>query len=223
IRSEGVGVVVLKPLAAAQRDGDRVLAVIRGTAVNQDGPSSGLTVPNKLAQEAVIRAALTNAGVAPAAVSYVEAHGTGTSLGDPIEVRALAAVLGAERTQPFYLGSVKTNIGHTESAAGVAGLIKVVLSMQHDELPPHLHFQTPTPHVDWQTIPAVVPTRRTPWSGTARVAGISAFGASGTNAHVIVAAPPVVEDAAVAERPYSLLPLSAKSEPALRELAARYA
>src|SRR5690606_3440857 len=138
-RGEGCGVLVLKRLADALADRDRVLAVIRGTAVNQDGRSGGLTVPNGPAQEAVIRAALADAGVAPGDIGYVEAHGTGTSLGDPIEVRALAAVYGGGRTadSPLWVGSVKTNIGHLESAAGIAGVIKVILSMQHERLPQH--------------------------------------------------------------------------------------
>ncbi len=146
VRGEGCGVVVLKRLSDALADGDRVLAVIRGSAVNQDGASSGLTAPNGPAQEAVIRAALANGGVAPHEVSYVEAHGTGTALGDPIEVQALGAVLGPGRAadQPLLVGSVKTNLGHLEAAAGVAGLIKVVLVLEHGEIPPSLHFSSPT-------------------------------------------------------------------------------
>ncbi len=139
--------VVLKRLADALADGDRVLAVIRGTAVNQDGRSGGLTVPNGPAQEAVIRAALADAGVDPSQVDYVEAHGTGTSLGDPIEVEALSRVMGEGGR--CLVGSVKTNIGHLESAAGIAGLIKVVLALQHERLPRHLHFNEPSPHIPW--------------------------------------------------------------------------
>jgi acyl transferase domain-containing protein len=224
VRSEGVGVVVMKRLSDAERDGDRILAVVKGTAVNQDGPSSGLTVPNKLAQEAVIRQALENAGVSPADVGYAEAHGTGTSLGDPIEVRALAAALGKDRQQPFYLGSVKTNIGHAESAAGIAGLIKITLSLVHGEIPPHLHFETPTPHIDWEQVPAIVPTSRIPWQGLDRIAGLGAFGASGSNAYAVLAAAPVREasDVVGGERPYHLLPLAAKNEAALRDLVKQY-
>ena len=175
-RGEGCGVLVLKRLSDAQRDGDRVLAIIRGTAVNQDGRSGGLTVPNGPAQEAVIRAALADAGVAAADVDYVEAHGTGTSLGDPIEVRALAGALGTGRSpeRPLWIGSVKTNIGHLESAAGIAGVIKVVLSLQHERIPPQLHFHEPSPHIDWSSSPievtaqgSRVETRRTnPASGS---------------------------------------------------------
>ena len=148
-RGEGCGVLVLKRLSDAVADGDRILAVVRGTAVNQDGRSGGLTVPNGPAQETVIRAALADGRVDPADISYVEAHGTGTSLGDPIEVRALAGALGAGRSQdnPLAIGSVKTNIGHLESAAGIAGVIKVILSLQHEYIPPHLHFRQPSPHI----------------------------------------------------------------------------
>ena len=225
VRSEGCGMVVLKRLSDALADNDNILALIRGTAVNQDGFSSGLTVPNKLAQEAVVRAALANAGVKPAQVSYIEAHGTGTSLGDPIEVRALAAVLGEGRTQdsPFFLGSVKTNIGHLEAAAGIAGLIKVVLALQHQEIPPHLHFQIPSPNIAWHELPAVVPTQRTPWPGEERFAGTSSFGASGTNAHAILsAAPSPHATPSPVDRPFHLLTLSAKNEKALIELVAKF-
>jgi acyl transferase domain-containing protein/NADPH:quinone reductase-like Zn-dependent oxidoreductase/NAD(P)-dependent dehydrogenase (short-subunit alcohol dehydrogenase family)/acyl carrier protein len=227
-RGEGCGVVVLKRLSDARRDDDRILAVIRGTAVNQDGKSSGLTVPNRFAQEAVIREALACAGVEPAQVDYVEAHGTGTSLGDPIEVRALAAVLGNGRSKdrPFLLGSVKTNIGHLESAAGVAGLIKVILSLQHQTVPPHLHLRTPNPHVAWGEIPARIPTALTPWPITdhARIAGLSSFGGSGTNAHVVVeeAPAPIPGPSATPERPQHILVLSAKTRAALWSLAKRF-
>src|SRR5207253_8351618 len=139
---------------------DRILAVIRATAVNQDGRSGGFTAPNEVAQRTLIREALTRAGVAPADIDYVEAHGTGTSLGDPIEVQALAAALGDDRPpeRPLVVGSVKTNLGHLESAAGVAGLIKVVLSLQHNEIPPHLHFRTVNPHIAVGDFPWHVPT-----------------------------------------------------------------
>jgi acyl transferase domain-containing protein len=218
VRAEGCGVVVLKRLSDAVADGDRVVGLIRGSAVNQDGRSSGLTVPNKLAQESLIREALARAGVAPGEVGYVEAHGTGTSLGDPIEVRSLAAVLGKGRTpgDPFVLGSVKTNIGHLESAAGVAGLIKVLLSLQNEEIPPHLHFNEPNPHVDWAEVPAVIPTQLRPWPRDKgrRVAGVSSFGVGGTNAHAIMEEAPAVE-ASGPSRPWQLILLSAKSGIAL--------
>jgi acyl transferase domain-containing protein/acyl carrier protein len=226
-RGEGCGMVVLKRLSDAQADGDRVLAVIRGSAVNQDGPSSGLTAPNGPAQEAVIREALAHAGVTPGEVGYVEAHGTGTQLGDPLEVQALGAVFGSEREQPLWLGSVKTNIGHLEAAAGITGLIKLVLSLQHRELPAHLHFKTPSPHIPWADCALRVPTALTPWEpiGGRRIAGVSSFGFSGTNAHVVLEEAPAVPVAAAAARPprAHLMALSARDETALVELAARYA
>ncbi|MGI9180911.1 MAG: type I polyketide synthase, partial [Longimicrobiaceae bacterium] len=190
VRGEGCGIVVLKRLSSAVADGDPILAVIRGSAMNQDGASSGITVPNKLAQEAVIRDALAAADVQPHEVHYVEAHGTGTPLGDPIELRALGAVLGQGRSAdaPFYVGSVKTNIGHLEAASGIAGLIKVILMLQRGEIPPHLHIRQPSPHIPWEEIPAAVPATLVPWTAGAgsRVAGVSSFGASGTNVHVVV-------------------------------------
>src|SRR5690606_13665008 len=221
-RGEGCGVIVLKRLSQAIADGDRILGVIRGSDINQDGATSGLTVPNRRAQEATIRRALANAGIEPNQVQYVEAHGTGTPLGDPIEVRALASVLGPGRPadRPFLLGSVKTNIGHLESAAGIAGLIKVLLALQHRVIPPHLHFDEPTPHVEWDRIPVRVPVEPTPWSDgePRRVAGISSFGASGTNVHLVVEeAPPAADTPAELERPIHILSLSAKSAAALRE------
>jgi acyl transferase domain-containing protein/acyl carrier protein len=227
-RGEGCAVVVLKRLSDAVADGDNILALIRGTAINHDGKSSGLTVPNGLAQQKLISAALANAKVEPAQVSYVEVHGTGTALGDPIEVDALAAVLGKGRshTQPLTLGSVKTNIGHLEAAAGVAGLIKVVLAMQHGEIPPHLHLKKLNPAISWEDFPLVIPTALTPWSSTEgqrRLAGVSSFGMSGTNAHVVLEEAPVASQKSNSlERPLHLLALSAKSEAALKELAGRF-
>lgn len=227
VRSEGAGVVVLKRLSDALRDGDRIHAVIRGSAINQDGRSSGLTAPSGPAQEAVLRAALEDAGVQPTDVDYVEAHGTGTSLGDPIEVQAIGAVYGAGRTQdrPLYIGSVKTNLGHLEAAAGVAGLVKAALSLEHGEIPPHLHFTTPNPHIAWDALPVAVPTRRTTWDVRERPrrAGVSSFGFSGTNAHVVLEEAPA---SGVTARPADradLLVLSAPNDDALRALAARYA
>ena len=220
-RAEGSGIVVLKRLADAQRDDDRILAVILGSAVNQDGKSSGLTVPNRHAQEAVIRQALDFAGVSPREIQYVEAHGTGTPLGDPIEVRALVNVLGQGRSlaNPFYLASVKTNIGHLESAAGIAGLIKVVLALRHREIPAHLNLHNPTPHVQWNEIPVCVPTSLTPWpAGTGqRLAGVSSFGGSGTNSHIVVGeAPEPAKPAPAPQRPLHLLAVSARTDVALR-------
>ncbi len=224
-RGEGCGIVALKRLSDAKADGDRILAVIRGSAANQDGASSGLTAPNGPSQEAVVRDALANAGVASLDVGYVEAHGTGTALGDPIEVQALAAALcGGRATEaPLAIGSVKTNIGHLEAAAGVAGLIKAVLVLQHGEIPPHLLLHEPNPHIDWASMPIVVPTELTRWAADRpRIAGVSAFGFSGTNVHVVLEAAPAVEPAPVDERLVHVLTLSARTEPALRELARRY-
>jgi acyl transferase domain-containing protein/SAM-dependent methyltransferase/acyl carrier protein len=226
-RGEGCGVLVLKRLSDARADGNRILAVIRGSAVNHDGPSSGLTVPNGLAQQAVIRQALESGGVAASEVSYLEAHGTGTSLGDPIEVDAMWAVLGEGRQgAPLWMGSAKTNLGHLESAAGVAAVMKVVLALQHKQLPPHLHFKKPNPHIAWERMAVEVPTRLTRWEPEQgrRLAGVSSFGLSGTNAHVLLEGAPEEEQEARAEeeRPKHVLVLSARTEGALEELARRY-
>jgi acyl transferase domain-containing protein/NADPH:quinone reductase-like Zn-dependent oxidoreductase/SAM-dependent methyltransferase len=228
VRGEGCGMIVLKRLSDAQADGDRILAVIRGSALNQDGPSSGLTAPNGPAQQAVIRAALENGSVEPGQVSYIETHGTGTSLGDPIEVQAIGAALcvGRASDNPLAIGSVKTNIGHLEATAGIAGLMKAVLCLQHREIPPHLHFHNPSPHIPWQKWPIIVPTELTPWYGVdgRLIAGVSSFGFSGTNAHVVLEAAPAIESVeAAVERPLHVLALSAKNEAALRELAGRLA
>ncbi len=190
VRSEGCGILVLKRLSDAQRDGDRVMAVIRATAVNQDGASSGLTVPNGGAQQRLISAALARAGLSGNDVDYLEAHGTGTPLGDPIEVQAAAAVYGTDRdpNRPLLMGTAKTNIGHLESAAGAAGLIKVVLSLQNELIPQTLHFQNPNPHIPWDSLPVQVVEKPTPWlpNGRPRRAGVSSFGFTGTNAHVLL-------------------------------------
>ena len=226
-RGEGCGVIVLKRLSDALRDADNILAQIRGSAINHDGRSSGLTVPNGPSQQAVIRQALKNAGVEPEQVSYIEAHGTGTSLGDPIEVGALAGVFAEKRPSESSLaiGSVKTNIGHLEGAAGIAGLMKVVLALKHQTIPPHLHFQHPTPYIDWDKLPIAVPTEKQVWStgGKPRIAGVSSFGFSGTNAHVVIEEAPLSEpNTAEVERPVQLLTLTAKTETALRQLVQRY-
>ncbi|WP_129674294.1 type I polyketide synthase [Candidatus Chloroploca sp. Khr17] len=233
VRGEGVAALVLKRLSDALADGDPVLAVIRGSAANQDGASSGLTAPNGPAQEAVIRAALADARLAPAEVSYVEAHGTGTSLGDPIELQALGAVFGPARpeTRPLVVGSIKTNIGHLEATAGMAGLIKLVLMLRHRHIPASLHFVTPSPHVAWDELPLRVPTALEPWPTAAPlVAGVSSFGFSGTNVHLVLEAAPAREPALpvspqpeAKERPVHLLALAAKSASALRSLATSYA
>jgi myxalamid-type polyketide synthase MxaC len=226
VRSEGCGMVVLKRLADALRDGDPVRAVIRGSAVNQDGRSSGLTAPSGPAQEAVIRTALMRAGIDPCNVAYVEAHGTGTALGDPIEIQALASALceGREGSRPLLVGSVKTNMGHLEAAAGVAGLLKAVLAVQHGEIPPHLHFHEPNPHISWEELPVRVPIERTPWpaSYSTRVAGVSSFGFSGTNAHVVLEAPPVDGQPPASSDGPHLLAISARTAEALKAMALAY-
>ena len=190
VRGEGCGVIVIKRLEDAIRDGDRIRAVIRGSAINQDGASGGLTVPNGVAQQRVIADALKRADLEPSDVGYLEAHGTGTSLGDPIEAQAAGAVLGAGREpgQPLLMGSVKTNIGHLEAAAGIAGVIKVILSLENELLPQHLHFQNPSPHIPWDRLAVQVVEEATAWerNGRPRIAGISSFGFAGTNAHVIL-------------------------------------
>ncbi len=230
VRSEGCGLAVLKRLEDAVAAGDPILAVIRGSAVSQDGRSNGLTAPNGPAQERVIRGALARAGVAPESVGYVEAHGTGTALGDPIEALALGAALGAGRPAdaPLLVGSVKTNLGHLEAAAGIASLAKVVLALRHGEIPASLHFRNPSPHIPWERLPLRVVAERTPWpapaEGAPRRAGVSSFGFTGTNAHLIVeeAPPPAERPAAVGEGPH-FLPVSARTAEAARQLAAAWA
>ncbi|MFG6107741.1 SDR family NAD(P)-dependent oxidoreductase [Leptothoe sp. EHU-05/26/07-4] len=235
-RGEGCGVVILKRLSDALAHGDNVLAIIRGSAVNQDGPSSGFTVPSRSAQETLIRKALAAARVTSEDVSYVEAHGTGTPLGDPIELRALAALFKASRSaqEPLILGSVKTNVGHLEAAAGIVSLIKVVLQLQHRQIAPHINFTTPTPHVDWQKMPVSIPTTIRPWTAVndRRIAGVSAFGASGTNAHLVVEefcrrvdnsdSSPAVGENDPSDRPLHVLTLSARTETGLLQLLNRY-
>ncbi len=225
VRGEGCGMLVLKRLSDAERDGDRIFALIRGSALNQDGRSSGLTAPNGRAQEALIRGALANARVNPGDIDYVEAHGTGTPLGDPIEVKALNETYGQrEAGRPLYVASVKTNIGHLEAAAGVAGVVKAVLAMQHRCIPPHLHLNEPNPLIDWAQSPIVVPKEPIDWTGSGKAprrAAVSSFGFSGTNAHIVLEeAPPRVEPAAADE--VQLLLLSAATPAALTELTRRY-
>ena len=228
-RGEGVGIIVLKRLSQAIADGNRVLAVILGSAVNQDGRSGGLTVPNGVAQERLIRDALASARLQPSDVSYIEAHGTGTSLGDPIEMHSLRSVFapGRQAEHPLVIGSAKTNFGHLEAAAGVAGLIKVVLALQHGEIPRHLHFERLNPHIDLTGFPAVIPTELRDWTHAAgtRVAGVSAFGFSGTNAHLLVAeADPTLSTPSAGDTSRSeLAVLSARTPSALRMLARRLA
>jgi myxalamid-type polyketide synthase MxaE and MxaD len=231
VRGEGCGVVVLKRLSDALADGDPVLALVRGSAINQDGRSSGLTAPNVLAQQAVIREALANAGLTPSQISYVETHGTGTALGDPIEVEALAEVIGRQQSDalPCVLGAVKTNIGHLEPAAGIAGFIKVVLALQHEVIPANLHLQTLNPHIALDGTRFVIPTTPQPWPAGARrrYAGLSSFGWSGTNAHMVLEEAPRSGTAEPAATPAVdgqayLLPLSARSPAALVALATSY-
>lgn len=226
-RGEGCGVVVLRRLSDALADGDPILALIRGSAINQDGPSSGLTAPNGPSQTAVIRDALTNGGVRPEEVSYVETHGTGTSLGDPIEVQALGAAYCENRPpdRPLLIGALKSNIGHLEGAAGVAGLIKLVLALQHGEIPPSLHVKKPNPFIPWEDLAVKVTTQLSSWdlADKTRLAGLSAFGFSGTNAHIVVQEAPVAGGApAEVERPLHLLALSARGGEALDALAERF-
>ncbi|NLU68778.1 type I polyketide synthase [Streptomyces sp. HNM0574] len=215
VRSEGVGVVVLKPLRTALEDGDAVRAVIRGSAVVNDGQwSDAMMAPAETAQRETLRAAYADAGVDPARVDYVEAHGTGTAAGDPVELRALSTVLGEGREdgEPLLVGSVKSNIGHAEGAAGIAGLIKAVLVLEHGLVPPSLHSAEPTPAVDWQAAPVRVPQETTRWAEgeRARVAGVSSFGISGTNAHVVLSG----------YRPEATAPATPGPEPARARLLA---
>ena len=260
VRGEGCGIVVLKRLSDAEAEGDRIWGLILGSALNQDGTSTGLTVPSGPAQASVITEALLHAGIPPSEVDYLEAHGTGTEVGDPIELNSAAAVYGEgrESDRPLLVGSVKTNIGHLEPAAGVAGLMKVMLSMQHGVVPKHLHFRNPNPRVEWDRLPMKIASESMQWPlhpERPRRAGISAYGWSGTNAHVVVEAYGETDrnsergrqdsgpaglsrdvvismpdslagqtpsSGEVTGRPARLLPLSAKSEFALRELSEHY-
>lgn len=227
-RGEGGAVVVIKPLDRAVRDGDDIYAQILGTAVSQDGHTDGITVPNEEAQEAAIRMALQRAGVEPNEVGYVEAHGTGTPVGDPIEMRALAGALTSERpaTHPLVIGSVKTNIGHLEAGAGIAGLIKAALIVKHGHIPANLHLKNPTRHVSLTDLKLDIPAVGRPFPGCdRRIAGVNSFGFGGTNGHVVLAEPPAArptpepgsgQDRAAGDRlPLTVLPISARSEEAL--------
>lgn len=228
LRGEGCGVVTLRKLSDAQRDGDPILGVIRGSAVGHNGTSSGLTAPNPKAQEKVIRQALQRAGVSPTEIGYLEAHGTGTELGDPIEMQAAAAALASERTSdnPLLVGSVKTNIGHLEAAAGMAGLIKVLLAIEHQKIPAQLNFDEPNPHIPWDKLAVQVVADHADWPdrGERQFASVSAFGMSGTNAHVVIEAPQSASSRQTSTEKggdAKLILLSAKNEDALQELAER--
>jgi myxalamid-type polyketide synthase MxaE and MxaD len=231
VRSEGAGIVVLKPLQRALDDGDRVYAVIAGSAVNNDGRTSGyLATPGQAGQEDLLRKAYRDANISPTLVHYVEAHGTGTPAGDPVELGALGAVLGGGRPtgEPCLVGSVKTNLGHTEGAAGIAGLIKAALALQQRQIPANLHFEQPNPAIAWAALGLAVNTRLCPWpdDGQVPTAGVSAFGIAGTNAHAVLEAAPATEPAvpaAVLEHRAHILAISASGSAALGELATRYA
>jgi len=225
-QGEGAGMVALKRLPDAQTDGDRVLAVIHGSCANHDGHARTVTTPSGPAQRAMLEDAVRNSGLHPHQIGYVETHGTGTPLGDPIEVLAIARVLCEAREAPLYLGSVKTNVGHLDAAAGIVGLMKVVLSLQHGMIPPHLNFATPNPRIPWDEWPLRVPTETVPWPSDEKIAGVSAFGMSGTNVHLIVGeAPAAPPNAVTAQTTFAdqLFTLSAQSQAALQDTARRYA
>ena len=221
VRGEGVGVVILKPLARALADRDRIYAVIRATAVNQDGRTDGISVPSRASQEANLRTALRLANIAPESVQYVEAHGTGTPVGDPIEAAALGAVYGKARNREdrCVIGSIKSNVGHLEAASGITGLIKTALCLQHRQIPASLHFENPNPQIPFDDLRLRVAQRLQPWpqtNGQPPRAGVNSFGFGGTNGHAILEAPPAADAGADPHREAGdgrawLLPLSARS------------
>lgn len=228
-RSEGAGVVVLKRLSDALAENDNIFAQVVSSAVNQDGPSGGLTVPNGPAQQSVIKRALEIGGVSTCEMDYIEAHGTGTAQGDPIEMGALNAVFSSGRDQdnPLWVGSLKTNLGHMEASAGIAGIIKVILQMKNEEIAPHLHLVNPTPHIPWDEIPIKVPTQRVPWpkGERRRLAGVNSFGFSGTNAHVVLEEAPDIKpmpDDYQIDRPLHLLTMAAKNNASLKSIVRNY-
>lgn len=228
VRGEGAGVVVLKPLSQALEDGDPIHAIIRGTGVNQDGHSNGITVPSGDAQQELMRTVYQRAGVSPGEVQYVEAHGTGTPVGDPIEANALGKILSTDRPEgsTCYIGSVKTNIGHTEAAAGIAGLIKAVMAIKHREIPPHLHLINVNPQIKLEELKLKIPRELTPWPKTEGplLAGVNSFGFGGTNAHVVLEEAPQftksgTKNPETSEEREFLIPISTRSEGALKEFA----
>jgi len=229
VRGEGCALVVLRRLSEAQADGDRIWALVRGSAINQDGKTNGLMAPNGISQQRVIRRALEKGGVQPGQITYAETHGTGTALGDPIEVEALAAVVGEEAADRdrCAIGSVKTNFGHLEGAAGIAGFLKAVLALRHRAIPPHLHFRELNPHISLRNTRLFIPRELTPWRPRRgkRLAGVSSFGFGGSNAHVVLEEPPEQPDNGIEEtaaRRGMLLAISARHREALRELARAY-
>lgn len=226
VRSEGAGIVILKPLSQALADNDPIYALIHGSAVGHDGRTNGLLAPNPQAQASLLRAAYANANISPAQIQYVETHGTGTLLGDMVEAKALAEVIGAEHptTQPCRLGAVKTNTGHLEAAAGIAGLIKTALSLKHRQLPPNLHFQQPNPHIDFDAMGLQVQTTLSTWPDPHQLcmAGVSAFGFGGTGAHVVLGEAPPESPREASPRSLYVLPISAHNQTALSELAHAY-
>jgi myxalamid-type polyketide synthase MxaB len=226
-QGEGCGMIALKRLADAQADGDNVLAVVQGSAANHDGQARTVTTPSGPAQRAMLKDALKDAGIEPHQVDFIETHGTGTPLGDPIEVSAIGRVFCEDRENTLYLGAVKANVGHLDSAAGIAGVIKVVLSLQQKTIPPHRNFSEPNRHIPWDDWPIKIPLENTAWEGKERFAGISAFGMSGTNVHIIVGETPEPsvphEERLSTSGTKQLFTFSARTEGALSDLAKRYA
>ena len=227
VRGEGVGVVVLKRLSDAQRDNDNILALIKGSATNHNGPSGGLTVPSGSAQQQVIEQAIKNAGIEANDVDCIEAHGTGTALGDPIELRALDQVYGgSSRQNPLWVSSIKTNIGHLEAAAGIAGLIKMVAQLQQRTIYSHLHFNQPSSHIDWQQSVVSVPRKTMPWpempAEKPAIGGVSSFGINGSNAHIVLAEAPQSETASVPVQNPKILTMAAKTAQGLQAQVAQY-
>ncbi len=228
VRGEGCGMIVIKRLSDALKDNDNILAVIRGSAINNDGRSNGITAPNGRAQERVIKDAMKEANLSADDISYIETHGTGTKLGDPIEVNAIARVYNKrDRNKPVLIGSVKPNIGHQESGAGLASLLKVILAMQHKKVPPSINFRSPNKHIQWDLTPIKVVDKLTDWdnNGKPRIAGISSFGFSGTNAHVILEEPPEKEDSQTAftDRTNHIIAVSAQDRNALADAVQNHA